>query len=477
MKKLTIILSALMAAGLTMQAKVELPNVFADNMVLQQKTDAAIWGTAEPGKKVTIKASWTKSKTTVTADSETGKWATTIATPAAGGPYEISISDGKAVTLRNVLIGEVWFCSGQSNMEMPVKGYGSQPAKGGVDYIVNANPSRPIRICKVTRHSSKSPVDTVGCSWKEHTPDAVASTSATAYFFAEQLQKTLGIPVGIIITSWGGSAIEAWIKKDVFENEFPEYDLSPLADKNSKPKANQFPSLLYNGQVNGLVPFTFKGMIWYQGEANRSKPDRYVRLQTAYVKMMREIFNVPDAPFYFVQIAPYKYGEPDSFMSGYFYEAQQKTLQTIPHSGMAVTCDVGELGTIHPCRKQDVGKRLAFLALSHDYGFKAIAADSPTYKSVEFNEGKAYVKFNVDGLGLAPMGAQIAGFEIAGADKVFHTADARLNSKDHSVIEVSSKDVAEPVAVRYCFRNWCVGGLYNNFGIPAAPFRTDDWML
>lgn len=478
MKKFTIILSVLLAAGLTMQAKVKLPSVISDNMVLQQKTDAALWGTAAPGKKVTIKTSWDKSKTVVTADSQTGAWSTTVATPEAGGPYEITISDGEAVTLKDVLIGEVWFCSGQSNMEMPVKGYGSQPARNGADYIINANESRPIRICAVKKCSSREVLDTVDCKWYRHNPDAVANASATAYFFAEQLQKSTGVPVGIIVSSWGGSSIETWIDRKTIEEGFPEFDMSLLADEKAKLKANGFPSLLYNGQVNGLVPYTFKGMIWYQGEANRSKPDQYVRLQTAYVKMMRELFKVPDAPFYFVQIAPYNYNnDPNSFMSGYFYEAQQKTLKTIPHSGMAVTCDVGEYGTIHPCRKQEVGKRLAMLALRNDYGYKSIVADAPTYRSVEFKDGKAFVKFNVDGMGLSPMGANIAGFEVAGADKVFHKAAARLNSKDHSIIEVKSNDVAEPVAVRYCFRNWCVGGLYNNFGVPAAPFRTDDWNL
>lgn len=475
MKKLTLAISLAFICAVA-SAKVEFPSVIGDNMVLQQQTAASFWGKAEPGRKVTIKTTWSKEKYSVTADSETGKWSVKLNTPAAGGPYEITVSDGEAVTLKNILIGEVWFCSGQSNMEMPMKGFGSQPVRGATDYIVSANASRPIRICSVKKHSSLTLCEDAECSWKENVPDAVAGCSATAYFFADQLQKSLGIPVGLIITDWGGSTIETWINEEVIASEFPEFDISYLHGAKVKTKANHSPCLLFNGQVNPLIPFTFKGMLWYQGEANRSRPDQYVRLQTAYVKMMRELFQVPDAPFYFVQIAPYKYGDPDKFMSGYFYEAQEKTLDIIPHSGMAVTCDCGELGTIHPCEKQPVGKRLAYLALKHDYGFKTILADAPRYKSVEFKDGKALVKFDAGGMGLSPMGAQIAGFEIAGADQQFHAADAIL-TKDHTVIEVSSPEVAGPVAVRYCFRNWSRGGLYNNFGVPAGPFRTDSWNI
>jgi sialate O-acetylesterase len=192
--------------------------------------------------------------------------------------------------------------------------------------------------------------------------------------------------------------------------------------------------------------------------------------------MMREIFDVPDAPFYFVQIAPYTYDNGRKFHNGYFNEAQQKTLAIIPHSGMVVTCDIGEYGTIHPCHKQQVGERLAMLALKHDYGLSFIEADSPTYESVAFRDGKSYVKFNVGKLGLSPMGADISGFEVAGSDKIFHPASGRLY-RSNNIIEVTCADVTDPVAVRYCFRNWCLGGLYNNYGIPAAPFRTDSWPI
>ena len=477
MKKSLLIL-ALVLLSVAAAAKVELPNFIGDNMVLQQQTSVALWGTASPGKKVTIKPGWDRSKTVVQADPQTGKWMARIATPAAGGPYDIVISDGEKLTVHNVLIGEVWFASGQSNMEMPVKGYGSQPAKGGTDMIVRARPDRPIRMCKIVRRSSTTPLDTVSTEgWKVHTPESVANTSATAYFFAEYLQGVLGIPVGILETDWGGSSIETWIDEETIRRDFAgEFKLDYLQTGEVGPRRqNQEPSLLYNGQVHALVPYTFKGMLWYQGETNRGRPSQYIRLQAAYVKMMREKFQVPDAPFYFVQIAPYNYNNPQAWHSGYFYEAQQKSLEVIPHSGMAATVDIGEFGTIHPCRKADVGKRLALLALQHDYGVQGIAADAPTYKSFSVEEGKAVVTFNVDPLGLNPMGQDLDGFEVAGADKVFYPAKAR--QKNGSTFVLTCDAVPEPVAVRYCFRNWGVGTVFNAFGIPLTPFRTDDWQL
>ena len=477
MKRLiTIFALVLVSAAAT--AKVELPNFMGDNMVLQQQTDAAIWGTASPGRKVTIQPGWTKARTVVTADPATGKWFARIATPAAGGPYDIVISDGEKLTVRNVLIGEVWFASGQSNMDMPVKGYGSQPAEGAVDFIVKAKPERPIRMCKIGKCSSTTPCDTVSTEgWKTHTPEAVANTSATAYFFAEYVQSVLGIPVGILESDWGGSSIETWIDEETIRGQFgSEFNLGYLQTGEVNPRRkHQEPCLLYNGQVHALVPYTFKGIIWYQGETNRGRPAQYIRLQAAYVEMMRRLFEVPDAPFYFVQIAPYHYSNPDAWTSGYFYEAQQKSLEVIPHSGMAATVDVGEYGTIHPCKKATVGKRLALLALQHDYGVGGIEADAPTFKSFSVVDGKAVVSFNVGPLGLNPMGRDVDGFEVAGADKVFHPAQAFR--KDGVSYVLTCDEVSEPVAVRYCFRNWGVGTIFNASGIPVTPFRTDDWQL
>ncbi|MBO4340394.1 MAG: endonuclease/exonuclease/phosphatase family protein [Bacteroidales bacterium] len=472
-----LVLSAifLAAACIGSQAKVKLPSIFSDNMVFQQNTKAAVWGWTDPGRKVTIKASWSSAKVMATADSD-GKWIARIQTPPSGGPYDVTISDGEKTVLKNVLVGEVWFCSGQSNMEMPMRGFRNQPVEGAAEIIMSAKPETQIRMCTVKRKASLSPVYDCEGSWKENTPEAVSATSATAYWFALKVHQMLGVPVGLLISEWGASTIETWMDRETISTLFPgEFDLSFLDGKDLPKKKHQTPCTLFNGQISPLIPFTFKGMLWYQGESNRYRPDQYVRLQKEYVSMMRRLFENPDAPFYYVQIAPYRQEGEDDFTSGYFCEAQQKSLELIPHSGMATTTDVGECGCIHPRRKKEVGDRLAYHALINDYGFKGIDPVAPSYGGVKFEGGKAVVTMKTDGMGLAPWGADITGFELSGADMRFHPASARL--KDVKTVVVSSPSVPEPVAVRYCFRNWSEGNLRSNWGIPAGPFRSDDWPL
>ena len=475
MKKLLSILALFLIGASWAGAKVTLPSFISDNMVLQQNSQAAIWGWTDTGRKVTVTTTWTGVKYTAIPD-ENGKWFVRLDTPEAGGPYKIFIVDGEERTaLQNVLIGEVWFCSGQSNMEMPVKGFGSQPVEGSSEIIMGANAKTPIRMCTIKRKASLSPIEEAEGSWEENTPEAVANTSAAAYFFGKRLQETLGVPVGLLITDWGGSTIETWIDRKTIEDKFGgEFKLDFLGGTDLPKNPHQTPCTLFNGQVAPLIPFTFKGMIWYPGESNRGRNEQYVRLQKEYVAMMRDLFQNPEAPFYFVQIAPYSYSDPDGFTSGYFCEAQRKSLDVIPRSGMAATLDIGEYGTIHPCKKQEVGYRLAYLALVNDYGVKGINPVSPTYESVKFENGNAIVTLNVDGMGLSPMGQDLTGFEVAGKDKVFFPATGRVSGKN---VIVSCPEVTEPVAVRYCFRNWGVGTLFNCYGIPVGPFRTDNWDL
>lgn len=470
-------LSALLigVAAFSAYSKVTLPSIFSDNMVLQQDTQVAVWGWSDSGKKVTISPSW-KSKKTVAVPDKDGKWSVRIQTPPAGGPYEVVISDGEKLTLRNVLIGEVWFCSGQSNMEMPMRGFRNQPVEGAAEVIMSANPGKQIRICRIKRNASLKPAAECEGSWNENTPEEVAVTSATAYFFALKVQEMLGIPVGLLISEWGGSTIETWMDRETISTLFPgEFDLSFLDGQELPKRKNQSPCTLFNGQIQPLIPFTFRGMLWYQGESNRYRPDQYVRLQKEYVAMMRRLFQNPDAPFYYVQIAPYRQEGEDDFTSGYFCEAQQKCLVEIPGSAMVTTTDLGECGCIHPRKKKEVGERLANFALLNDYGFKGIDPVAPSYESVKFEDGKALVTMTVDAMGLAPWGADIRGFELSGADMVFHPASARI--KDVKTIAVSSHEVPSPVAVRYCFRNWSEGNLTSCWGIPAGPFRSDDWPL
>jgi sialate O-acetylesterase len=476
----TIINSFIMLVLLTVmsavsaEAKVELPPIFADNMVLQQNADAAVWGKAKPDAKVVITTTWSKDKTVAQADAE-GKWNASVATPSAGGPYEITFSDGEKTVLKNVLIGEVWICSGQSNMEMPMKGFAGQPTDGSAELIMGAKKSTLIRSCKVKRNPSFEVQYEGPATWYDHTPEGVAEASATAYFFAKRLYETLDIPIGIINVSWGGSTIEAWMSKELIGKEFDGcFKMDAHQTKQMPKNPHQTVALLYNGMLKPLVPFTAKGFIWYQGCSNRNQYELYKGLQTSFVKMLRQEWGNENMPFYFTQIAPYQYENPNGVTGGYMMWAQAQTLDMIPNSGMAVTHDAGELVCIHPANKQVVGDRLAYQALYNDYGVKGFNPKAPLARKFEFKDGVAYVTIEVDDLGLSPINMQLEGFELAGADKVFYPAKASV-TKNRKIIKVECPEVTDPVAVRYGMKNWSEATLFNCFGIPVSPFRSDDW--
>lgn len=477
MKIKALLLCLLLAGTFTdLDAGILLPSVFSDNMVLQQNSDVAFWGKADPGDKIEISASWTSEKA-VTKAGKDGSWSVKVGTAAAGGPYTIAITAGKdRVDIKNVLLGEVWICSGQSNMEMQMKGFAGQPVDNSADYICSARPETPIRSCNLKRVKSLKEEFDCPATWYEHTPEGVSEASATAYFFAMRLYKTLRVPVGIINVSWGGTPIEAWMDKDVIENEFAgEFDLdSYKTGKFREKNPHKVAGVLYNGMLHTVIPFTAKGFIWYQGCDNKDRFEQYKRLQPAFARMLREQWGNEDMPFYFTQIAPYSYGAPQKRVAGYMMWAQAQTLDMIPHSGMAATHDAGELDCIHPANKKAVGDRLGYLALVNDYGIKGIDPNPPVFKSVEFDGEKARVKFSVGKMGLSPINMALPGFELAGEDKVFHPATARVVG-DKSVIEVTSPEVKAPVAVRYGMRNWSEATLFNCSGIPASPFRSDNW--
>ena len=477
MKKFLFLFVSLLCTAAVMQAKVELPPIFADNMVLQQQSDAAVWGKAEPGAKITITTTWSKAKTVVNAG-EDGKWFARLATPVAGGPYEITFNDGDKVTVKNVLIGEVWICSGQSNMEMPMKGFLGQPVDGSTDLILEAKPATLIRSCNLKKTRTFEPQETCEATWYDHTPEGVAEASATAYFFAKRLYDVLGIPVAVINVSWGGTPIEGWMNPELLKSEFAdEINLSNLVNKEwPKKGAHQVPGVLYNGMLHSVVPYTAKGFLWYQGCNNRVRFEQYKRLQPAFVKMLREEWGNDKMPFYFTQIAPYKYDNPDKSEAGYMMWAQAQTLELIPNSGMACLHDAGELACIHPANKKVVGDRLAFQALENDYGVKGIDSKTPIPVKFEFKDGEAIVTFDFCSRGLSPVSTDLDGFELAGEDKVFYPAKGRLLGGKRNQIKVyQCPEVPNPVAVRYGMKNWSVATLYNCFGIPATPFRSDNW--
>ena len=426
-----------------------------------------LWGHAD-GKKVTVTPSWGGEPAVASVD-RNGKWSLRLQTPAAGGPYEITFDDGTPTQVRNILIGEVWLCSGQSNMSMPMNGFSGQPIEGALDIIMDATPSVPIRMCMVGRKASVTPEEDCKVTWKENTPGAASVQGAVSYMFALRIQKALGVPVGIINTSWGGSKIEAWIDRSTMEKEWPETKI-PAEVPEKGP--HQQPTLLYNGMVAPLAPFTAKGIIWYQGESNRSNAKDYARLTASYVGAMRRIWDA-DLAFYAVQIAPYRYGDPKGPV--FLMEAQEKALDIVPHSGLARTLDLGDYYTIHPPRKREVATRLAALALQHEYGMKGLTADAPRFNTMTVEDGKVTLSFHLNGSHLGPISKQLEGFELAGADKVFHPATTAVVTKDKKGVIVRCKEVPEPVAVRYAFHNYATASLFNDLNIPVGPFRSDDW--
>lgn len=460
--------------------EVQLPSILGDNMVLQQQSNVKLWGKSEPGKKVKISTSWNKKSYQVISDSN-GKWLTEVETPAAGGPYEITFDDGDKLILTNILIGEVWFCAGQSNMEMPMRGFDRQPVAGTNDVIVRAKSSVPIRMYtanrkdgKRIRNLAKEPQEDCLGEWSVNSPDGVAQTSAVAYYFAHTIQEVLDVPVGIVVSAWGGSRAESWISKEVFQDQFPDVDLSHLSAEKEITNPSPTPCALYNLQVAPLTDFTIKGFLWYQGESNRHNPDEYRKLMPAFVNDLRARRNSGELPFYFVQIAPYNYGNPDDDSSAKVREVQMLNMRDIPRSGMVTTMDVGNFSCIHPENKKTVGDRLAYWALSDTYGMKGFGYKPAVYRSHEIADSKIYIDFDNAPRGISPMWTRLKGFEIAGEDKVFYPADAEIETKSCR-LAVSSKQVPNPVAVRYAYKNYVEPSIFGVDGIPVSPFRTDNW--
>ncbi|MNK47158.1 hypothetical protein D3C87_659640 [compost metagenome] len=453
-------------------ATVKPASIFTDHMVLQQQSNVAIWGWAKPASKVKIVTSWNKSSYIVSSD-QAGKWKVKVATPSAGGPYEIELNDGEKLALKDILIGEVWFCGGQSNMEMPMKGFKSQPIIGSNEVILkSSNPN--IRLYTVPRSSITERQDNSKPSqWKLSEPEAVSNFSATAYYFGSLLSEMLHVPIGLINDSYGGSTIEAWMSPDDLK-PFTEVKIPAKGD--SIKEVSRTPTTLYNGMLYPVIGYGIKGAIWYQGESNYERPQRYEDLFPAMVSSWRQHWDNGEFPFYYAQIAPYNYSliaKPGTnYNSAYLRDAQRKSLSKIPNSGMAVLMDIGEEKSIHPAHKKQGGERLAYLALAQTYGIKGFGAFSPTYESVSIEKNTATIKFQNVSNGLTSFGKTLSLFEIAGADQKFYPAKAAI--KGSSVI-VSAEEVKIPVAVRYAFKDFVNGDLFGNDGLPVSSFRTDNW--
>lgn len=647
---MTAVFFLLLSMYTNIQAKVQLPSVFSDHMVFQQKTNAAIWGKTEPGKTITICTTWSRARYTSKAD-ELGNWKIMVATPSYGGPYAVTISDGEPLILMDVLIGEVWLCSGQSNMEMPLAGWGKI---NNYEQEIASAKYPFIRLLQVDHVASNFPLDdakVANSGWKPCIPQYVAEFSSVAYFFAREIYNKTKVPVGLIHTSWGGTIAEAWtsastlktipdfvkavdkiehadkgktgpsyeqqlaaweklvLEKDaglvqgkpawiassldasswksmslptvweqagmpefdgvvwfrkmvtipegwagkelklnlgtIDDNDLTFFDGAQIGQTNgynvprsytipaNKTKAGTFalvvrvfdgaggggiygdknslslvapdgarlsldgewqysvgmnlkdiaampvpdngpnrPTVLYNAMIHPYLQFPIKGVIWYQGESNADRAHQYRTLFPAMINDWRKQWGLGDFPFYFVQLANFMKAEAEPVPSAWaeLRDAQLGAL-SLPNTGMAVAIDIGNAADIHPKNKQDVGKRLALIALAKNYGVK-IPCSGPTYRSAKIEAGTIKLSFSdAEGLKSSDGGA-LKGFAIAGADQKFHWAKAEIKGKQ---VVVSSTEVANPVAVRYAWANNPVCNLVNGAGLPASPFRTDEW--
>lgn len=456
---LFIVLFQLTYAGVT------LPAVLGDNMVLKQNSSVTLWGKASANSAVKVTTSWNQKNYSVSTNSD-GNFILNISTAKAGGPFTISfLNNGEVEILKNILLGEVWFCSGQSNMEMPLKGWRNMPVLNSKELIAHAD-NENIRIFNPVKSVSFTEKESASGKWELSTPGVASNTSAVAWEFAQILQKKLGVPVGIIVSAWGGTPIRSWMSRESLKS-FPSISLE-------KPDTiiSKTPAALFNGMIVPFLHFSISGILWYQGENDHKDVDAYQKMMPAMVKDWRARFGNEKLPFYYVQIAPWKYERSKIPYAAIFREMQYQLSKTIPNSGIAVTTDVGSNKTIHPPDKTAVANRLVNIALAKHYG-KKIPYLGPELKSFKVKGNSMYLKFgHANGLNLKEGGTR--NFEIAGKDSVFHKAEAIVKN---GKLKVWSDEVQTPEAVRYTYENYAQGNLFNNSGLPASTFRTDKWTI
>jgi sialate O-acetylesterase len=436
------------------KADVRLPAVIGSNMVLQQKATVKLWGWGSPGEKVLITTSWNNKVDSAKTD-ENAKWQVPVQTPAAGGPFTITIKGSNTIVLQNVLVGEVWVCSGQSNMEM---NYYWGLAQMREDIPSAANPN--IRLFTVPKSTAETPQEKGEGSWAMCDSNTVKSFSAVAYYFGRKLNAGLNVPIGLVHASWSGTPAEVWTPAEEVSSR---PDLKAAAQKLTR--SNGWPittGYSYNAMIAPLVNYAIAGAIWYQGESNTGTASTYQQLFTTMITAWRKNWK-EDFPFYYVQLAPFAYG--NKAIGALLREAQTKTL-ALSKTGMVVTADIGgDTADIHPKNKREVGYRLANLALADTYGQTIDGAKSPLFKEMHVSKNEAVLLFDNAEKGLQQKGKDLAGFFIAGSDKIFYPAQVKIKG---NTLVVSSKEVKEPVAVRYAFSNTAVGNVFSKAGLPEC---------
>lgn len=465
--------------GLTVfpgSSKIKMPHVFTDNMVIQADTVAQLWGNATPNSEVKVTGSWGVDVTTK-ADKE-GKWKIGITTPPPSyNPVSISVTDmndRESVTFNNVLPGEVWIASGQSNMEMPLRGFWHQPIEGGGDEIMfSGKNGKGIRFLNVPRVKSYEPLEDFEGGWQLSNPENAAEFSAAAWFFARFLKDIIDRPIGIISNAWGGSKVEGWVTPEILAT-YPDRNYE--AEKDSVMNDWERVGIMYNSQLNPVAGYTAKGFLWNQGESNVGRHMDYPARQNDMVELWRGIWGNPDMPFYFVELPGWDYGDVNGTSAALFREAQHKAETVTKNSHIISTSDLvypDESDDIHARNKKEIGKRLAAAAATYSYGVKGLPHLYPTFKSADINGNRAEIFFDNIWQGFTP-NDELEGFEVAGEDRVFYPAKAHPYREGLSII-VESEDVPEINSVRYCFKNFAIGKIHDSFGLPIVPFRTDNW--
>ncbi|MDB5119098.1 MAG: sialate O-acetylesterase [Sphingobacteriales bacterium] len=444
---------------------ITLPAVLGNNMVLQQQSTVKLWGWGSSTEKIFITTSWDNKTDSVVANGN-ATWQLDVQTPKAGGPYTITFKGRNTITLSNVLIGEVWVCSGQSNMEYHAFYKGSRDAQAELPYANNPN----IRFFQVPKMTAKYPQENLNASWAASDSNTLKNFSQVAYFFGKKLNKDLNVPIGLILAAWGGTPAETWTPTEAINNDKLLKDA--IAVQKQTPWWPKDAGLAYNSMLAPLTNFKIAGALWYQGEGNTATATTYKELLSTMINSWRKEWN-NEFPFYIVQIGPYKYG--NKYVGSLIREAQAKTAATLPKTGYISINDlVDDVNDIHPWNKKEVGVRLANLALVDTYKQSKIVGRTPEFKSISVHNSEITVEFNNVPTSLIAKNKEIADLFIAGSDQVFHPAQGKIKK---GKLIVSSKLVKQPVAVRYAFSNAATGNLFTKEGLPVASFRSDEWPL
>lgn len=486
------------------QAQIKLPAIFGDHMVLQQKQDNPVWGWASPGEMIKVSINGQSHSTKA---NQKGEWRIMLRPVQVGGPYKLRIEgDDSRFYFDDVLVGEVWICSGQSNMEWPISRTNSS------ELATLTSNYKNIRLITVPRVGTQEPQDDFNGEWSISSPESIEDFSAIGYFFGRSLHHALDVPIGLIDNSWGGSAAEAWVNKDKmledgnftelmswWQEQEEDYDFDALLaewkqeaaewdatdedsrveDRPRRPRnlmtGNHRPGNIYNGVLYPTIGYGIKGVIWYQGESNAGRAYEYRHLFPMMIQHWRDEWEQGDFPFYYVQLADFQaeLTEPEESTWAELREAQTMTMDKLKNVGQAVAIDVGEGRDIHPRNKQTVADRLARWALAKDYN-KDIIFSGPTYKSMKIEGNKITISFDNVGSGLYSFDTRDPqGFIITGEDQKFVNADAKIISKNE--IEIWSEAIINPVAIRYAWAQNPICNMYNREGLPMTPFRTDEW--